>query len=65
MLSNPSYTLSFCLLFLVAIDAAEKPSLRVGYAQKPGEARAELDAIRESTPDLESWKKRRDRKSVV
>ena len=59
MLSNPLYILSFCLLFIVAIDAAEKPRLRVGYAQKPGEARAELDAIRESTPDLESWKKRR------
>ena len=45
--------------FFIAIDAAEKPRLRVGYAQKPEEARAELDAIRTSVPDLKSWKKRR------
>ena len=43
------------LLLSIAIDAAEKPRLRVGYAQKPEEARAELDAIRVSTPDLQSW----------
>jgi uncharacterized protein len=47
------------LLLSIAIDAAEKPRLRVGYAQKPEEARAELDAIRVSTPDLQSWQKRR------
>ena len=47
------------LFFFIAIDAAEKPRLRVGYAQKPEEARAELDAIRTSVPDLKSWKKRR------
>ncbi len=48
-----------CLTLFSVLLAAEKPRLRVGYAQKPKEARAELDAIRESTPDLESWKKRR------
>ena len=47
------------LLLSAAFAVAEKPRLRVGYAQKPEEARAELDAIRESAPDLESWKKRR------
>ena len=47
------------IFFFIAIDAAEKPRLRVGYAQKPEEARAELDAIMASTPDLQSWKKRR------
>ena len=47
------------LFFFIAIDAAEKPRLRVGYAQKPEEARAELDAIRTSVPDLKSWQKRR------
>ena len=52
--------LSIVLLLLsIAIDAAEKPRLRVGYAQKPEEARAELDAIRTSVPDLKSWQKRR------
>ena len=47
-----------CLTFSVLLYA-EKPRLRVGYAQKPDQARAELDAIRASTPDLDSWKKRR------
>jgi dienelactone hydrolase len=47
------------LLFSIAIEATEKPRLRVGYAQKPEEARAELDAIRNSVPDLKSWTKRR------
>ena len=52
--------LSIVLLLLsIAIDAAEKPRLRVGYAQKPEEARAELDAIRTSVPELKSWQKRR------
>ena len=57
---NPLYILSASLLLLSGtLDAADKPRLRVGYAQKPEQARAELDAIRESTPALESWKKRR------
>ena len=47
------------LFFFIAVGTAEKPRLRVGYAQKPEEARAELDAIRASTPDLQSWQKRR------
>ena len=47
-----------CLTFSVLLYA-EKPRLRVGYAQKPDQARAELNAIRASTPDLDSWKKRR------
>ena len=53
-----SLVLGCLLLFSVALSA-EKPRLRVGYAQKPDQARAELDAIRASTPDLDSWKKRR------
>ncbi len=48
-----------CLTLFSLLLAADKPRLRVGYAQKPDQARAELDAIRNSTPDLESWKKRR------
>ena len=53
--------LSTCLLILSAthIFAKEKFRLRVGYDQKPEEARAELDAIRTSVPDLKSWQKRR------
>ena len=38
---------------------AEKPRLRVGYAQKPDQAKAELDAIRDATPDLAAWQKRK------
>ena len=48
-----------CLTLFSVLLAADKPRLRVGYAQKPDQARAELDAIRASTPDLASWKKRR------
>ena len=53
--------LSTSLLILSAthIFAKEKFRLRVGYDQKPEEARAELDAIRTSVPDLKTWKKRR------
>lgn len=35
------------------------PKLRVGHAQKPEAAQAELDAIRKATPDLASWQKRK------
>ena len=60
MTIHRTYILPVVLLFfLIAVGTAEKPRLRVGYAQKPAEARAELDAIRVSTPDLQSWQKRR------
>lgn len=53
------FTSSLLILSATYVFAKEKPGLRVGYAQKPEEARAELDAIRTSVPDLKSWKKRR------
>ena len=37
----------------------EEPRLRVGHAQKPAEAKAELDTIRAATPTLASWRERR------
>ena len=43
----------------VSLSQADKAKLRVGYAQKPHEAAAELDAIRKATPDLENWQQRR------
>ena len=52
-------TSSLLILSVTHVIAKEKSRLRVGYAQKPEEARAELDAIRTSVPDLKSWKKRR------
>ena len=41
--------------------AQEKPRLRVGYAQKPEEAAAELKGIRDACPDLAAWERRRGR----
>ena len=38
---------------------ADEPSLRVGHAQTPGEAKAELESLKESYPDLTDWKKRK------
>ena len=38
---------------------ADEPSLRVGHAQTPGEAMAELESLKESYPDLTDWKKRK------
>ena len=40
---------------------SEEPKLRVGHAQKPAEAKAELDAIREATPTLAKWQERREK----
>ena len=60
MTIHRTYVLPVVLLFyFIAVGSAEKSRLRVGYAQKPEEARAELDAIRTSVPDLKSWQKRR------
>jgi len=38
---------------------ADEPSLRVGHAQTPGEAKAELEGLKESYPNLTDWKKRK------
>ncbi len=43
----------------ISLSHADKGKLRVGYAQKPHEAAAELDVIRKATPDLASWEKRK------
>ena len=37
----------------------QRPPLRVGYAQSPEEAVAELKSIRNGLPDLDSWKQRK------
>ena len=36
-----------------------KPKLRVGHAQKPDQAAAELNSTREKIKDLASWEKRK------
>ncbi len=49
-------------LFAAAISSSQadnKIKLRVGYAQKPHEAAAELDAIRKATPSVTQWEQRR------
>ena len=48
------------LIFISPAITLSKPKLRVGHAQKPNQASEELESIRQSTKDLESWKKRRD-----
>ena len=48
-----------CLTLCSVLLFAEKPRLRVGYAQKPSQAKVELAAIRSSIPDLQSWQKRK------
>ncbi len=58
-INSPHILTASLLVLSVTLDAAGKPGLRVGYAQKPAQARAELDAIRKATPDLDSWEKRR------
>ena len=48
------------LIFINPIISFSKPKLRVGHAQKPEQASAELESIRKNTKDLENWKKRKD-----
>ena len=60
MIHPPIRCLCFLLFFLhLVFLSAEKPRLRVGYAQQPDQARTELETIRASIPDLQSWEKRR------
>ncbi len=47
------------LIFINPVILLSKPKLRVGHAQKPDQASAELESIRKSTKDLDSWKKRK------
>ena len=53
--------LSIVCLWLVGPARGQEPApqLRVGYAQTEAEAVAELQAIRDQVPDLESWQQRR------
>lgn len=58
------------LLGLTITNAAfadEAPRLRVGHAQKPAEAKAELAALKASYPTLDAWNKRKAllRKSIL
>ncbi|MGK0188473.1 MAG: hypothetical protein ACI9R3_004284 [Verrucomicrobiales bacterium] len=41
------------------VQGDEQPSLRVGHAHTQEAARQELDELKRSIPDLESWKKRK------
>tara|TARA_Y100000588_G_C14177142_1_gene891931 strand:+ start:127 stop:1275 length:1149 start_codon:yes stop_codon:yes gene_type:complete len=60
MIHPPIRCLCFLLFFLhLVFLSAENPRLRVGYAQQPDQASTELETIRASTPDLQSWEKRR------
>ncbi len=52
--------IALALGLIVTISAsADEVRLRVGHAHKPAEAKLELEQIKGSIPDLESWKKRR------
>lgn len=56
-------TISLFIVVIFSMLAAnadeERGKLRVGHAHKPAAAKKELADIKESIPDLESWKKRR------
>jgi dienelactone hydrolase len=57
---SPSTLLACIPLLAGLLPAAETaPSLRVGYAQTPQEAKAELATIREAVPNLDAWEKRK------
>ena len=53
------FVIALSVCFLTSPLFADKPKLRVGHAQKPAEAKAELDQIRKSYDGLEGWKKRK------
>lgn len=54
--------LAIVIVTLVSFTAArgEQPRLRVGHAQTPEEAAAELKELRQAIPDLAAWKERRE-----
>ncbi len=51
--------LGLCAMGATLLAREGQPKLRVGYAQKPEEAVAELKAFRATYSDLEGWKKRK------
>ena len=52
--------IAFASALATSSSSAEEPRrLRVGHAHKPDAAKLELAEIQKSTPDLESWEKRR------
>ena len=57
--SFPSIPIALFAAAISSSQADNKIKLRVGYAQKPHEAAAELDAIRKATPSVTQWEERR------
>ena len=53
------FPVAVALAFSISVAAAEPDRLRVGHAQKPAEAKHELETTKQSIPDLASWEKRR------
>ena len=47
------------LFAIASVQADDKFTLRVGHAQKPDQARAELDQFRSTYADLAGWTKRK------